>query len=254
MEKRKWTLKKRLKTIWVSVGILFLIWQFYSMQSHNVGKELLQSDKLINFENNNDFYCYTPLTNFNEILIFYPGALVETKAYIPLCRKIAENNIKVYLIKMPWRQATLGYKKPKELDILNDPSITYILSGHSQGAKMAAQFVYENPNLINKLILIGTTHPRDISLANHEIPILKIYGSKDGIADEKSIMDNKSKLPENTLFEKINGGNHAQFGYYGFQIGDNTADISREKQQEETLKKIIEFIGNKSPAANNVYN
>jgi len=49
---------------------------------------------------------------------------------------------------------------------------------------MAAQFVYENPGLINKLVLIGTTHPRDISLADSKIPVLKIYGSKDGVADE----------------------------------------------------------------------
>jgi len=31
-------------------------------------------------------------------------------------------------------------------------------------------------------------------------------------------------------------------GYYGFQLGDHIATISREQQQEETLKNIIEFI------------
>ena len=188
--KRNWSLKKRLKTIWVAIGILFLLWQFYSMQAHNINKELLQSDGQINFENNDDFYCYTPLNDFSDVFVFFPGALVEPKAYLPLCKKIATNNIKVYLIKMPWRQATMGYQKPIELNILNDPSKTYILSGHSQGAKMAAQFVYENPDLINKLILIGTTHPRDISLSNSKIPVLKIYGSNDGIAAEKSILKN----------------------------------------------------------------
>jgi pimeloyl-ACP methyl ester carboxylesterase len=143
---------------------------------------------------------------------------------------------------MPWRLASRGYNMPKELHLFDDSTKIYILAGHSQGAKMAGQFVFENPTLISKLILIGTTHPRDISLANSEIPILKIYGSKDGVANEKSIIDNKSKLPETAKFVKIEGANHAQFGYYGTQLGDNTATISRQQQQEETLKSIMEFI------------
>ena len=168
--------------------------------------------------------------------------MVDPKAYLPLCRKIAQNNIKVYLIKMPWRLAANGYNKPKELNLFKDRSKKYILAGHSQGAKMAAQFVFENPNLINKLILIGTTHPRDISLSNLEIPILKIYGSKDGVADEKSIIANKSKLPITAKFVRIEGANHSQFGYYGFQLGDNKAEISREQQQKTTLNSILQFL------------
>ena len=46
--------------------------------------------------------------------------------------------------------------------------------GHSQGAKMAAQFVYKHPGVIDKLVLIGTTHPRGISLAGRQLPVLKI--------------------------------------------------------------------------------
>ena len=144
--------------------------------------------------------------------------------------------------------ASKGHNIPKELNLFGDTSKTYILAGHSQGGKMAAQFVYENPNLIDKLILIGTTHPRDISLSNSSIPIMKIYGSDDGVADEESIMQNKPKLPSATTFVRIEGANHAQFGYYGFQLGDNSATISREQQQTETLKNILEFI---MPKANN---
>jgi hypothetical protein len=96
--------------------------------------------------------------------------------------------------------------------------------------------------MIDKLILIGTTHPRDISLANSKIPIMKIYASKDGVANEQAGLSNKFKLPAKARFVKIEGANHAQFGYYGFQLGDDSATISREKQQIETLEDIIEFI------------
>ncbi|NEU09555.1 alpha/beta hydrolase [Flavihumibacter sp. R14] len=243
MTRKKWRFKKIAKTIWVAGGIIFTFWIFYSYQSHGVDKSLLQNNGLVSVEKTADFYVFTPQRKFKDVFIFFPGAMVEPQAYIPLCRKIAENNIKVYLIKMPWRLASKGYKKPKELKLFKDTSKTYILAGHSQGAKMGAQFVYENRNLIDKLILIGTTHPRDISLADIKIPVLKIYGSKDGVADENSVLSNKSKLPEMTKFVRIGGANHAQFGYYGFQLGDNKADISREQQQAETLTSILEFIG-----------
>ncbi|MFV0419542.1 MAG: alpha/beta hydrolase [Dysgonomonas sp.] len=242
MANKKWTIRKIILSIWITIGLIFSIYLFYSYQSHGVSEYLLQSDDQVDISSTNDFYLFTPLKEYDNIFIFYPGALVDPKAYIPLCRKIAENNIKVYIIKMPWRLASKGYIRPKELELFVDTTKTYILAGHSQGAKMAAQFVQENPTLIDKLILIGSSHPRDISLSDSKIPILKIYGSRDGVADEQSILNNKSKLPPNTKFIRIDGANHSQFGYYGYQLGDNRAQISREQQQIEVLKSILEFI------------
>ena len=240
--KKKHPILKIVKRIWFLIAISFTIWLVYSYQSKGVSDSLLKSDAKISVKDNENYFLFEPKRKFDKIFIFYPGAIVDPKAYVPLCRKISENGIKVYLIKMPWRLASRGYEIPKQLDLFADKTKTYILAGHSQGGKMAAQFVKENPTLIDKLILIGTTHPRDISLADSTIPILKIYGSDDGVADEKTIFQNKSKLPATTKFVKIEGANHAQFGYYGFQFGDNSARISREKQQNETLKCILDFV------------
>jgi hypothetical protein len=239
---KKSSLKKVLTIIWVSAGILFTLWLFYSYNAKDVDETFFKSNNEVSVENTSDYFLFTPKKEFKNVLVFYPGAMVEAEAYVPLCRKLAENNIKVYLIKMPWRLASKGYNRPKDLHVFDDDSKTYILAGHSQGGKMAAQFVYENPDLIDKLILIGTSHPRDISLADARIPILKIYGSKDGVADEGSIFKNKSKLPETAKFVKIGGANHCQFGYYGFQLGDDKATISREQQQKETLNAMVSFI------------
>lgn len=242
MTTKKQAIKRTLKTIWFSAVIFFMFWQFYSFQSKGVDESSLQNSPTLKVEENSDFYSFKPAKEYKEVLLFFPGAMVDSKAYVPLCRKIADNNIKVYLIKMPWRLASQGYNLPKELKLFADTSKTYILAGHSLGAKMAAQFVYENPGLIDKLILIGTTHPRDISIADSTIPILKIYGSNDGVADEESIIKNKSKLPVATKFVKISGANHSQFGYYGFQLGDSSASIGREQQQAETLQHILAFL------------
>jgi len=233
---------KIFKMVWVVCGLSLSLWMIYSMQAQGVSKELLQSDDDVIYNSTEDYYSFTPRDTFSNTLVFFPGALVQPKAYIPLCRKLADSNMRLYIIKMPWRQARYGYNKPKELGILNDSTQTYILAGHSQGAKMAAQFVFENPNIFDKLILIGTTHPRDYSLNEHKIPILKIYGSNDGIADTSKIRNNKPLLPSHTLYFEIEGANHAQFGYYGYQLGDNKAGISRKQQHNETSDAIVAFI------------
>ena len=128
------------------------------------------------------------------------------------------------------------------MGMLSDSTKNYILAGHSQGGKMAAQFVYENPGLIDRLILLGTTHPRDINLSSSEIPVLKLYGSNDGVASAGKVLANKSNLPSTAKYIEIEGGNHSQFGYYGFQLGDSRADITREEQQSIILEEILHFI------------
>ncbi len=239
---KKWTVRKIFRTIWITFGILFIIWLLYSYQSKGIPDIFFENSPSVIVVESKNLYSFTPTHDYRKVIIFYPGALVDPKAYVPLCRKLSDNGYQVLLIKMPWRLAEKGYNIPKQLDLCADTTKQYILAGHSQGAKMAGQFVYENPSLIDKLILIATTHPRDIDLSNVAVPIMKIYGSKDGVADMNDIEKNKSKLPSGTKYVTINGANHSQFGYYGFQLGDNRADITREQQQQITLDNILSFI------------
>lgn len=233
---------KKLKWIWVISGICFTIWMINSYQTKGVDEIILQSNSSIQVDNTCDAIAFTPKKGFQKIFIFYPGAMVAADAYAPLCRKIAENGFKSIIIKMPWRLPSCGYTKPKELGSFRDSTKQYILAGHSKGGMMAAQFVYENPTLIDKLILMGTTHPRDFDLSKSTVPVMKIYGSNDGVADKKSTELNKPKLPPTTKYVLIKGGNHSQFGYYGSQLGDDEASISREEQQEIILNSILSFI------------
>lgn len=227
---------------WATAGMLFTVWIFYSYQSHGVDDSLLRSTDQVTVSENSDWHLFSPVTDNNQTFLFYPGAMVDPKAYVPLCRKLADNGYRTYLLKLPYHNMGNRYNFPKELGLFSDQSTNYTLIGHSKGARMAAQFVYENPGLVRQLILIGSSHPRDISLANMNIPVLKIFGSRDGVADEKSIMQNKGNLPSSTTFQRIEGANHSQFGYYGFQLGDNPATIGREEQTNQTLQIILHWM------------
>jgi len=233
---------KIVRIIWVLAGITFTVWAYFSFEAKNIDDTVLQSNTLIKVEETDTYFSFSPSSPTQNVIFFYPGALVDPVAYTPLCRKIAENGHHVLIIKMPWRMATKGYEQIKDLEIFNDHQKEFILIGHSQGGKMAAQFVYENPNTIDKLILLGTTHPRDFNLSRSTTHIMKIFGSHDGIAPKEKVISNKSKLPVNTKYAEIDGGNHSQFGYYGTQFNDDKAGITREKQQELILEYILDFI------------
>jgi hypothetical protein len=76
-------------------------------------------------------------------------------------------------------------------------------------------------------------------LSNLNIDVPKVYGSNDGLASEEEITKFAKNFPANMHRVRIVGGNHRQFAYYGYQPGDGSAWISRQKQQEIMVCAII---------------
>jgi hypothetical protein len=240
--------KIKIKSILIFSGLFislsFVWWNVRPLNALDIDSSTLKNTPSVKIESTDSVLSFTPTSPFNKLVIFYPGAFVEPLAYAPLCKKIADQGTKCVIIKMPFRCAMFGFKKPFELNIFADPEIEYILAGHSHGGEMAAKFVYEYPGLVKKLILLGTRYPKEFSLAELDIKVLKIYGTQDGVETVEAVEENKSKLPINTEYLLIQGANHAQFGYYGSQPFDKPAKISREKQQDIIYNKMIPFINN----------
>lgn len=239
MEKKRF--KKGFKIVWFSLVIVFLIWNWSTFQSRNLPKNTLISDTAVEVMETDGQIVFKPKKTVTDLeIIFFQGGLADPKAYAPLCRQIAENGYTCHLIKMPYRFPQKYYKDIAGLFDLK--SGQYVLGGHSQGAKMAAQFVYEHPGVMKGLFLMGTSHPRDIDLSGLAIPTLKFYAENDGLASVGEVLENKSKLPSNTQLVPIKGGNHSQFGYLGTLLLDNKASISLERQQAIVLKNLVLFL------------
>ena len=236
------SVRKKIRLVLLCFAVVFNAWLWYSFQSANLPDDTFTSTKELTVTETKEFISYRPVNASTITLLFYPGGLVDPLAYAPLCRRIAENGHTVMIIKMPWRMANLGYTIPLDKGLLADSTRQFVLIGHSKGAAMITRFLYEYPNYIDKAILIATTHPKDQDLSHLKIPVLKIFGSNDGIADEKSILVNKRLLPASTTYIRIAGGNHAQFANYGTQFMDGEASITREQQQEIVLKCILSFL------------
>ncbi len=71
---------------------------------------------------------------------------------------------------------------------------------------------------------------------------MKIYATRDGLASVSEIEETSKFLPNDTIWIKIDGGNHSQFGYFGTLLGDGRAEISREEQQEMTISAILSML------------
>jgi dienelactone hydrolase len=191
-------------------------------------------DEAMNILNNandvTEFDAYVELKANSDIgLIFYPGAKVESYAYLVLLNALKEEGINVFLIKMPFNLAVLNINAADSI-IKTYPTIKeWYIAGHSLGGAMASQYLDKNSDLFEGLIQLAA-YPLNDSEAN----TLILYGSNDYILDLSNLEG----------FDAINivGGNHAYFGHYGEQEGDGVALITREDQQQKTIEAILNFI------------
>ena len=239
MKKKKWW--KVFKIIWFSLVTIFFIWNWTTFQSRQLPRDTFINSDGISVKETDDQITFQSDSSTGKFeVIFFQGGLADPKAYAPLCRNMAQNGFTCHLIKMDWRLPQHDYQKVSALFDLKQGN--YIIGGHSQGAKIAAQFVYENPNVFEGLFLMGTSHPRDIDLSRQNIPCIKLYATHDGLASVREVLENENKLPKDAKLVLIEGGNHSQFGYLGKLFMDSSADISLEQQQQQTLDNLIRFI------------
>lgn len=189
----------------------------------------------------NNFISFAPEnTSATTGLIIYPGAKVEPEAYAPLANKIAQAGYEVIITPMPLNFAIFDSNAADEV-ISKFPNIkNWVISGHSLGGVMAAKYASENSNI--KGVIFYASYPQGDELKDSNIEVTSIYGSLDGVANLDKIIGSKDLLPTSTTFVEIIGGNHAQFGSYGDQSGDNAAEISVDEQIEQAANASIELL------------
>jgi dienelactone hydrolase len=204
--------------------------------------DALQSDTTVNVSSGG-WVTFSPSTGVPETgIILYPGGRVNYKAYAPIAYTLAAQGYLVALVPMPFNLAVFGSEKADQVIAANPEISNWVIGGHSLGGAMAASYVYNNPGAVEGLVLLAAYPAQSLSLANSDVKVLSISGTLDGLATPEKISASAPLLPKNTLYEFIKGGDHAQFGWYGPQAGDNPAEISREEQQKIILEQISAFL------------
>ena len=180
----------------------------------------------------------TPTTG----LIIYPGGRVDPHAYAPIAHAIAAQGYLVVIVPMPLNLAVLGSDRAAAV-IQAYPEIQqWIIGGHSLGGSMAALYADKHSDQIDGLALWASYPASSNDLSDSTIKLTSIYGTRDGLATKDKIDASRELLPADTTWVPIEGGNHAQFGWYGDQPGDNPAQISRQDQQAQIIQATLDLL------------
>lgn len=173
---------------------------------------------------------YTPVgASPTTGLILYPGAKVPAAGYAPTARAIAEEGYLVVVVPMPLNFAIFGVGAASGV-IAAHPDITrWVIGGHSLGGAMAAQYAADNPGAVNGLALCGAYSASDLAASG--LAASSVYGSLDAAAPKIEDPATQALLPATTVYDRIEGGNHEQCGWYTGQPNDPPATITREDQQ-----------------------
>lgn len=219
--------------------IAFLLWASVYYRADATAIKAMQSDGVVTVEQTKSGWLLDGPSD-DKALIFYPGAKVDAKAYAPILRMLAEEEMDVYLVKMPLNLAFFGIGKAGEF-VEDSAYEQYYISGHSLGGAMAAGYAAEHDSDFKGMILFAAYPTQETA-----IDTLMIYGSEDGVLNMARIEEASNLVSGNYSEVVIDGGNHAQFGNYGEQKGDGEAVISAEDQQTQAIQAIRKFLNGDS--------
>ncbi len=171
----------------------------------------MQSDSGVTVTSTNSEISFLPTKPATTGFIFYPGALVDPRAYAYFMHAFAAKGYAAFIVKMPLNISFLGQENAEDIIAAHPEIATWAIGGHSLGGVSASTF----------------------AASHQEIKGLLLYGF---------YRASRTLLPPNTHFVAIEGGSHS-FGDYGLQSGDGQPTISREQAQQQIIAASLNFLG-----------
>ena len=217
-------------TIWAYIGGSAMPEAIAALQSTT--EVTVTQDELIIFVPQSN----TPTSGF----IFYPGGRVDARAYAPMAQAIAAQGHVVVILPMPLLLAFFGINRGDRA-IARFPEITnWSVAGHSLGGVAAAIYVERHPDIEG--LALWASYPNGSLAERDALKVVSIYGTNAGLISQEGIDNKRVLLPPQTKYVPIDGGNHAQFGWYGPQGGDNEAELSRTEQMAQIVAATLTIL------------
>ena len=242
-------IKKFIKNSSIGLAALLLIailglwiWsQTSTYPAREVALEAMQHSKMVAVSQH-EWITFTPMSDFEIGLIFYPGGLVEPSAYSPVLRAIAEEGILVVITPMPLNLGIFNTGAASPVIEAYPEVNTWILAGHSLGGASAGIYTANNPFRIDALVFWDSYPPDSNDLTDTGVQALSIFGTTDGFPNTDNFNEKRDLLPADTKFAAIEGASHAQFGDYGPQKGDVIPTLRLTEQHQQVTKIMLDFI------------
>ena len=218
----------------------FVVWAETPLGPAPEALAALKSDSQVTVTTG-DFITFAPANQRPASVgfIFYPGGRVDARSYAAPLREIAAQGYLVVLVPVRLNLAFFDINAAAPVFAAHPEIQHWVIGGHSLGGVAAALFAKEHPEISG--LVFWASYPADDSLKNSNLRVLSIYGTMDmagtAIFDEKDAL-----MPASVQYVVMDGGNHAQFGDYGPQPGDNEATISRADQQAQVVAAVVQFL------------
>ncbi len=223
--------------------VAFVVWAMTPLGPMPEALAALESDAVVQVTTD-PWYTFMPTGERNDVgLIIYPGGRVDPRSYAPTARAIAEQGYPVVIVPMPLNLAVFGIDKAADVIAAMPEVERWAIAGHSLGGSMAANFIRNNPEAADGLALWASYPAGSDDLSGFtDLAATSIYGTADGVASPEEVLAGAALLPPDTVWVPIEGGNHAQFGWYGPQSDADVATISREEQQAQVVAATVETL------------
>ena len=220
----------------------FVIWASGASTPMPDALAALQSDSQVRVENG-PWLIFRPAASRPTVgLIFYPGGKVDYRAYAPAMRAVAAEGYVTAIVPMPLNLAVFAPDRAADVIAALPEVKQWAVGGHSLGGSMAAHFANTHPGAVQGLVLWASYPASSDNLSSRDLAVASISGTLDGLATPAKIEASRPLLPASTHWVSIAGGDHAQFGWYGPQAGDNPAAISREEQQRQAVAATLDLL------------
>lgn len=183
------------------------------------------------------------LDQSRPMVIFYPGALVESESYSIWAEKLAMANYPVFLLKVPLDLALLDMNQTEAV-LRDHPEHEYVIGGHSLGGVVASRFAKKEAGdpFLKGIFYLASYPDKKGDLSDSKLPAIQISATEDRLITKKDYQQSAKYLSPETQKYVIQGGNHAGFGSYRSQKGDGEAKISNREQQEQISELLLNWL------------
>ena len=240
--KQSWRIVAAVSTVVLFVFVIgFVLWASDAAPANEVALQAINSDSQVFVSPENGWVIFFPAENPRPEtgFIFYPGGKVDYRAYAPILKMIAAKGYFVAVVPVPLNLAFFDVNAAARVEAAYPEIKNWFVGGHSLGGVAASSYAASHKEI--RGVVFWASYPADDSLKTGNIPAVSIYGTNDGLATGETLDESKALLLPDTKFIAIEGGNHAQFGSYGPQDGDNEASISPEDQWTQAAAATVEF-------------
>ena len=239
MKKRK-VFKYTISTIVVLIIFSIVGMLLWTSNTYKPSEEVFALVADSDYKKEDDFYVFQPKNESNgKGIVIYPGALVEPLSYSYIANELSKEGYLVAIPDVNFNLSITENNKADEFILKNNEIKDWYVGGHSMGGVSAAFYAEEKQDIVRGVIFLGSYPSESTDLSDNNQKVLSIYAENDGLTSIDDIEESKKNLPKDAVFIEINGGNHAQFGIYGEQKGDNKAEITTKEQQDKIIEAII---------------